>query len=253
MSCFWVQIVLTFVNSLSIHDLITNFRYFVHPSCSILKRLGIDESVDYTKPLVDPSVLPIPPRYPHSRPRSVSSEKSDDTSKMMMNAPTTPSPSNSVGTNPDSIVAKEKIMNEDKSPRRSLKSPADGDSSGTEDSLPNSAQSEKSGATMMVGKLNSLSALSSMFESIGGGGGGNGSAGSSAAGNHDSAKSPTPSGNSVSSSGGGGGGNFPSNSHHPLAALQKLCDKTENTPAPVNSRPTSTSSSNPQSSPGKPP
>ena len=136
-------------------------------------------------------MLPMPPRFPQSRPRSVSSEKSDDLGVKV--------PISSVPTGtPDS-----KSTGDDKST---------GADSETEENLKDTKP-----------KSNSLSALSSMFESIGG--------------NHE-AKPPTPT-------------SYQQNSHHPLAALQQLCDKTENTPQTVSSsRPTSTSSSAAQSSPG---
>lgn len=187
---------------------------------SILKRLGIDESVDYTKPLVDPSVVPMPPKYSiPPRSRSVSSDLSEDAAKSHISNSSSPAL-------PDT-------KDESKSPISRTKSPAESD--GTEDnhepinkttSGGGGSSNNNNSSNKKQNNQSSLSALSSMFESIGG------------TGDNSSSKN--------SSSGG-----FPSNSHHPLAALQKLCDKTENTPqGSVNSRPTSTSSSNPQSSPG---
>jgi hypothetical protein len=154
---------------------------------SILKRLGIDESLDYTKPLVDSNSAGESPAQ--SRPRSNSSEKSSDETAKPVSKASSP------------FVEPKEIKSEIKS---EVTSP----------------QPDKAGENH--GNSSSLNALSSMFQSIGG--------------NQEvkplirTCFQPIP--------------------HHPLAALQKLCDKTENTPVSTSSRPTSTSSSNAQSSPG---
>jgi teashirt-like protein len=235
---------------------------------SILKRLGIDESVDYTKPLLDTSMLPIPPnKYspmpPRSRRSSVSSDKSEDAANTIRSHSNI-SKSNSNSSSP-ALLPDDNSIKSPLSLTANTKSPSAGSPANSTDpdngALSDDNHSEKVKNSHRSNQINnkpnkkhshnnsrsqsSLSALSSMFESIGGGGGGGGGDNNS-------------SGKNNSASGG-----FPSNSHHPLAALQKLCDKTENTPGAggngaggggergsANSRPTSTSSSNPQSSPG---
>ncbi|XP_021962770.1 protein tiptop isoform X3 [Folsomia candida] len=257
---------------------------------SILKRLGIDESVDYTKPLMEHSgLLPLPPSGKYSIPqsrrsrsRSASSDHSiseDLTHRSKSNSnsssPALPSNDNDAG----SLKSPLSLCNNNV--RSNTKSPASDSLGGDHstdldgDAISDDNQSEHNSITAATNKRkhkaitnksassnnnhskksrqkqNSLSALSSMFESIGGSGGGaSGSQGGRDGGDHNNSNSKNSSG-------------FPSNSHHPLAALQKLCDKTENSPGngtagggdreggrgSVNSRPTSTSSSNPQSSP----
>lgn len=185
---------------------------------SILKRLGIDESVDYTKPLIlDPpmgtpnslgggppsSGSQVIPPYPAKRPRSTSS--SDKSEETCLTKPQS-------GCSPALSPARSTVSSNSLSPP------------------PNNSNNSQ---TKDEGSKSSLSALSSMFESIGGSGGGNG--GSS--GNHSDhmstgSKSSTGNNTGISQQG-----------HHPLAALQKLCDIKSDVSANANSsRPQSTSS-----------
>lgn len=221
-----------------------------------MKRLGIDESVDYTKPLVDPSMMPLPPKFSpgNQRPRSVSSEKSDDGSGSIRLPPTnTISPSMKAlnAHNHSSSTHKDDSCNSsiasDRSPRRQQSKSPDEDAPSdlsNKNSTNHNNTSSNNNNNSSSGKLSSLSALSSMFESIGGGGvaGGDGK--------------NSPNGSTTSTHTNSSNNNNSTHHHHPLAALQKLCDKTDNVPVPggvnngSNSRPTSTSSSNAQSSPG---
>ncbi|KYM94255.1 Protein tiptop, partial [Cyphomyrmex costatus] len=155
---------------------------------SILKRLGIDESVDYTKPLVDPQTMNLLRSYQQQHQqqhynanaaarRERSGKDGREVLSPRMNPPT-PRPTSQV----------EQVA---RSPcRNSTSSPTSSDRSVTPRGTPDTKASS------------SLGALSSMFDSLSGGGGGSGS------------------GNNVDSQG-------RKTSSHPLAALQKLCDKTE--------------------------
>ncbi|ODN02198.1 Protein tiptop [Orchesella cincta] len=176
---------------------------------SILKRLGIDESVDYTKPLILDAPMGTPlggggppssgsqviPKYSSQRPRSTSSsDKSEETS--------TTKPQS--GCSPALSPARSTVSSNSLSPP------------------PNSNNS--SSQAKEDGSKSSLSALSSMFESIGGSGSGNHS-------DH-SGKGGSANNSGISQQG-----------HHPLAALQKLCDiKADVTTNANSSRPTSTNS-----------
>ncbi|CAL8139928.1 unnamed protein product [Orchesella dallaii] len=174
---------------------------------SILKRLGIDESVDYTKPLILDAPMGTPlgggppssgsqviPKYSSQRPRSTSSsDKSEETS--------TTKPQS--GCSPALSPARSTVSSNSLSPP------------------PNSNNSNSQAKE--DGSKSSLSALSSMFESIGGSGSGNHS-------DH-------------SGKGGSGNSGISQQGHHPLAALQKLCDiKADVTTNANSSRPTSTNS-----------
>ncbi|XP_047004565.1 protein tiptop [Schistocerca americana] len=244
---------------------------------SILKRLGIDESVDYTKPLVDAQTMNLLRSYHHhhhqqqgymhqrSRERSGSESSSVSGRVTPANAATTPrttpekrvqTPPTSVKSEPPStpvaadeeplpaappvkkeapptpneedhstspaptIVVKkeasepEEEQEEDRQQRERRSEDREEEnvarSPGTASSPCRSspASSERSNTPH---KKSSLGALSSMFDSLSGGGGPGGSAGADGPG----------------SAGSSAGGGSRTSSSHPLAALQKLCDKTE--------------------------
>lgn len=223
---------------------------------SILKRLGIDESVDYTKPLVDPQTMNMLRSYHHQgygrreRSGSESSSMSERGGSRVesltpdrkldayhMTPRTTPdtrgSQTPASEDRPAEVRIKKEIEEEDRengvdltaAPVR-VKTEVDDEedpprpgSSAEEDikppmpkresagpspaASPRSPASDRSGNTSSSDRKppSSLGALSSMFDNLAGGGG---------------------SGEASSSRRGGS---------HPLAALQKLCDKTETTPS----------------------
>lgn len=273
---------------------------------SILKRLGIDESVDYTKPLVDPQTMNLLRNYPHhhshhygrrersgsesssmserGRPESLTPDRKYDSDRLMTSTPRT-TPEKRIQTPPSSkishddshdeevhvkreiddneiplgssirndiVIKKEEMENgeeeddrrsygevnrsmkeepttspiaeereEDRRSHNSVASPVLSPRQPTpvrpasSEAVPNSpcrnstsspASSDRSGtprSTVEKKSSGSLGALSSMFDSLSGGAGGGTSM-------------ETP----ATTSGGKG-------TSHPLAALQKLCDKTE--------------------------
>lgn len=198
-------------------------------SFSILKRLGIDESVDYTKPLILDAPMGTPsslgggppssgsqviPKYPSQRPRSTSSsDKSEEASATKPQS----------GCSPALSPARSTVSS------NSLSPPPNNSNNNSNNSQAKDDQGSKS----------SLSALSSMFESIGGsGGGGGGRTGGGDSGNHSDHLSSGSKGSS------GQGTGISQQGHHPLAALQKLCDiKADVSTTNANSsRPQSTSS-----------
>ncbi|KAG6463205.1 hypothetical protein O3G_MSEX013737 [Manduca sexta] len=224
---------------------------------SILKRLGIDESVDYTKPLVDPQTMSMLRNYHHQQGYGRRERSGSESSSMSerggsrvesltpdrkldayhMTPRTTPDTrgsqtpasedrpevrikreveeedqrENGVDLSNQPVRVKTEVDDEEEPPRPS--STADEDikpvmpkreSEGTSPAAsPRSPGSDRSGNTPGAERkpASSLGALSSMFDSLAGGG---------------SSSEP-------SSSRRGGS--------HPLAALQKLCDKTETTPS----------------------
>lgn len=209
---------------------------------SILKRLGIDESVDYTKPLVDPQTMNLLKNYhsyTYSRPRSGSEsssvsergssridsltpEKKYDTSDQATPRNTPDKSTDEVQIKKEDAISDDddddeenasiKIKrechdddNEDHNDERELSKPPEKKS----DVSPRlSPESPSSACSTPTEKKSSLGALSSMFDSLTG----------PVKNNNDSTKK----------------GNA-----HPLAALQKLCDKTETT-APTNRSSSST-------------
>ncbi|CAG9097207.1 unnamed protein product [Plutella xylostella] len=224
---------------------------------SILKRLGIDESVDYTKPLVDPQTMSMLRSYQHQqhygrreRSGSESSSLSERGGRLESLTPDRKTEQSYLGTprsTPDTrashtpaaderatelrikkevqdddeqengvdlsgppVRVKTEVEDDDEPPRSA--SVADEDvkktipkreSAGPSPAAsPRSPASDRSTATPGDRKpASSLGALSSMFDNLAGGG---------------------------SSSEGGSSRRAGS---HPLAALQKLCDKTENNPS----------------------
>lgn len=224
---------------------------------SILKRLGIDESVDYTKPLVDPQTMNMLRNYHHqqgygrrersgsesssmserggSRVESLTPDRKLDTYHMTPR--TTPDtrgsqtpasedrPSevrikreveeeereNGVDLSSQPVRVKTEVDEEEEPPRPSSTAEEDvkpvvakRESEGPSPAAsPRSPASDRSGNTPGAERkpASSLGALSSMFDNLAGGG---------------SSSEP-------SSSRRGGS--------HPLAALQKLCDKTETNPS----------------------
>lgn len=215
---------------------------------SILKRLGIDESVDYTKPLMDPQTMNLLRSYQQhqqnnypkrERSGSESSSVSDRGSSRLESL--TPerkpeihrSPSGesadakniSVKSEPadDSDVEKsasevEKISiktePDEKQDEHDRKSATPSSSAAVSPPSASPAGSDRSttprserGGDRKLNTVGSLSALSSMFDNLNGN-------------NQPSATSAAEGGETKS----GKKGNF-----HPLAALQKLCDKTEKT------------------------
>lgn len=274
---------------------------------SILKRLGIDESVDATKPIMDMQAMSLLRSYQslgrHDRSGSESSSMSPELAAMRSDSTTpdrkyepqdyqrvrsvtpkserlhSPKSSSSVKSNshhgqqdandaksteqtdgpPDFEIKREFVDEDDGGSSIAAKSPAaeelqrsgsqesaegsvaaadepNGSSRGpTPTSAPTKsgpsspATSDKSLDNCGTGKKStpsssSLGALSSMFESLTSAA--NGGAGAQSSGNGD------------------GGGKSGGVSSHPLAALQKLCDKTENHHHPHHHRPGSRSSSN---------
>lgn len=228
---------------------------------SILKRLGIDESVDYTKPLVDPQTMNMLRNYHHqqgygrrersgsesssmserggSRVESLTPDRKLDTYHMTPR--TTPDTrgsqtpasedrpaevrikreveeeerENGVDLSSQPVRVKTEVDEEEEPPRPGSTAEEDvkpivakRESEGPSPAAsPRSPASDRSGNTPGVERkpASSLGALSSMFDNLTGGG---------------------PSSEPSSSRRGGS---------HPLAALQKLCDKTETNPsrAPV--------------------
>ncbi|KAI5641626.1 protein tiptop [Phthorimaea operculella] len=225
---------------------------------SILKRLGIDESVDYTKPLVDPQTMSMLRSYHHqqgygrrersgsesssmserggSRVESLTPDRKLDTYQMTPR--TTPdtrgSQTPASEERPSDVrIKKEAPEEEDRENGVDLSSqapvrvktevddddePARPSSSTEEDVKPNVAKRESEGPSPAASPrspgsdrsahtpgterkpASSLGALSSMFDNLAGG----------------SSNEPSSSRRSGS---------------HPLAALQKLCDKTETNPS----------------------
>lgn len=146
------------------------------------------------------------PKYPSQRPRSTSSsDKSEETSLTKPQS----------GCSPAMSPARSTVSSNSLSPP------------------PNNSNNSNNSQAKDEGSKSSLSALSSMFESIGGSGGGGGGSGNHS--DHLSSGSKASSGNNTGISQQG---------HHPLAALQKLCDiKADVSATNANSsRPTSTSS-----------
>lgn len=271
---------------------------------SILKRLGIDESVDATKPIMDMQAMNLLRSYQslgrHERSGSESSSMSPELAAMRSDSTTpdrkyesdyqrmrsvtpksTPerhhSPKSSGknngpemgvevkieatggggdGTEDGSVVefeVKKEYTDEDDASSVVAKSPAEQRVRSRDSAEVNSVADETNGSSRgptptnvkspsspagsdksvdngkKTAATSSLGALSSMFESLtSAANGGGGSAGSSSAANGD---------------GGGSGKSGSGTSSHPLAALQKLCDKTENHHHPHH-RPSSRSSSN---------
>lgn len=226
---------------------------------SILKRLGIDESVDYTKPLVDPQTMSMLRSYHHQHGPYGRRERSGSESSSMserggsrvdsltpdrkldasyqMTPRTTPdtrgSQTPAVDDRPTEIRIKKEVTDDDErencvdlsSQSVRVKTEIEDDeeprpSSNAEDDIkptaipkresegpspaasPRSPASDRSGHTPSADRKppTSLGALSSMFDNLTGGG-----------------------------SSGEGSSSRRSGSH-PLAALQKLCDKTESNP-----------------------
>lgn len=269
---------------------------------SILKRLGIDESVDATKPIMDMQAMNLLRSYQslgrHERSGSESSSMSPELAAMRSDSTTpdrkyetgdyqrmrsvtpksTPerhhSPKSSSGKNHqdvDAVVKTESVATDDaefevkkeyvdddrdvaKSPveqqQRAIRSRESAEGSVVADDMngssrgptptsvvksspPSPAGSDKSSVTDTGSSskkmTSSLGALSSMFESL-----------TSAANAAGGGSSSTANGDAGSGGKSGGGGV----SSHPLAALQKLCDKTENHHHPHHHRPSSRSSSN---------
>lgn len=260
---------------------------------SILKRLGIDESVDATKPIMDMQAMNLLRSYQslgrHERSGSESSSMSPELAAMRSDSTTpdrkyesdyqrmrsvTPKSTperhhspKSTGKNHGQEIevkteatgggaedgvefeVKKEYVDEDDASSVVAKSPAE-QRVRSRDSAEVSAVDETNGSSRGPTPTNvkspsspagsdksvdngkktpatsSLGALSSMFESLtsaaNGGGGGTSTA---------------------NGDGGGGGGKNGGASSHPLAALQKLCDKTENHHHPHH-RPSSRSSSN---------
>lgn len=266
---------------------------------SILKRLGIDESVDATKPIMDMQAMNLLRSYQslgrHERSGSESSSMSPELAAMRSDSTTpdrkyesdyqrmrsvtpksTPErhhspkstsknnnsqdtgtgaeikiePTSDGGRDGDFDVKKEYVDDDDGCPSLVAKSPAErrvrsrdsaeslvtgvdetvGSSRGptpTNAKSPSSpAGSDKSAEIKRTTVTSSLGALSSMFESLTSAANG-GTGGSISTANGDN----------------GSGGKGSGTSSHPLAALQKLCDKTENHHHPHH-RPSSRSSSN---------
>jgi len=229
---------------------------------SILKRLGIDESVDYTKPLVDPQTMNLLRNYHHqqqqhmfqrrersgSESSSVSERGGSSAGRPDALTPDRKSEQHTPRTTPDKrlpsplpdscdeevpikkeedaeeaeagerrapstasaeslVVKKEKDGDEEGGVAASSAGDADGHSDVASPPAPrhtplpsaSPASSERSTPRSSSERKSSLGALSSMFDSLGGAGAGAGSGDAAAA----------------------------KSSSHPLAALQKLCDKTE--------------------------
>lgn len=152
---------------------------------SILKRLGIDESVDYTKPLVDAQTMSLLRSYQQQRRErsgSESSSLSERGSSRVDSLTLERPPSGTPRSTPEMKPVKEEAEDKEATPAPS----------------PGSPSSERS-ATPAQSEGGSLGALSSMFDSLSG-----------------AASAPEAQ----------------RGSSHPLAALQKLCDKTETSRAP---------------------
>lgn len=265
---------------------------------SILKRLGIDESVDYTKPLIDPQTMNLLRNYQQhhhqlygrgrERSGSESSTFSDRASSRLESLTPErkyePSNSHSVSSRhspdskeghedrngaadikikreptenedleikrPDSMKIKKEIDPEedDKTQdagdsddenvlkRKKLSSPVPSphrtpiatpvaSPASDRSNTPRSVASDSKSKAHLSGS--SLGALSSMFDNLTG------------VNNNESSTAHNSSGYNKE---GSTGSNRNKASHHPLAALQKLCDKTENTPQQQNSRANSASS-----------
>ncbi|XP_059470775.1 protein tiptop-like isoform X2 [Neocloeon triangulifer] len=216
-----------------------NFHHSSMPNpnlgSSILKRLGIDESADYTKPLVDSASLNLLRNYPTSqllRPRERSGSESSSRSRSQTPdrkstsqvtplpatidensqpkaaaSPTSPksdpkSPLSPVKEEKQEFSDEEKLLEKSakslSSPKNVRRTPSP---AGSERSEANERDSERS--TPKSDSAKSLNALSNMYDSL--------------------------SGKSSSAENGGASGKNPSS--HPLAALQKLCDYTDRTSA----------------------
>ncbi|CAB3379210.1 Hypothetical predicted protein [Cloeon dipterum] len=224
-----------------------NFHHSAMPNpnlgSSILKRLGIDESADYTKPLVDSSTINLLRNYPASqllRPRERSGSESSSRSQTPDRKSTsqvTPLPATiDENSQPKSLAAaaspsSPKLEPLPKSPKSPCTTPsakdekesnqASSDEEGKPEKpvvspknvrrTPSPAGSERSEAnerdsersTPKSDSAKSLNALSNMYDSL--------------------------SGKSSAENGGASTGKNPSS--HPLAALQKLCDYTDRTSA----------------------
>lgn len=220
---------------------------------SILKRLGIDESVDYTKPLVDPQTMSMLRSYHHQQSHYGRRERSGSESSSMserggsrvdsltpdrkldasfhMTPRTTPDTrgsqtpaaeeirikkevtddddhDNGVDLSSQPVRVKTEVEDEDDNPRPNSHAEEDvkpkRESEGPSPAAsPRSPSSDRSAHTPGSDRkpASSLGALSSMFDNLAGGG----------------------SSNEAGTSRRGGS--------HPLAALQKLCDKTETNPS----------------------
>lgn len=221
---------------------------------SILKRLGIDESVDYTKPLVDPQTMSMLRSYHHQgygrreRSGSESSSMSERGGSRVdsltpdrkldafhMTPRTTPDTrgsqtpasedrpaevrikkeieeddrENGVDLTSQPVRVKTEVDDEEEHPRpgssteEDIKPPVPKRESASPAASPRSPGSDRSGNTPGSERkpASSLGALSSMFDNLAGG-----------------SSSGEPSSSRRSGS-------------HPLAALQKLCDKTETNPS----------------------
>ncbi|XP_014365280.2 protein tiptop isoform X2 [Papilio machaon] len=224
---------------------------------SILKRLGIDESVDYTKPLVDPQTMSMLRSYHHQQGYGRRERSGSESSSMSerggsrvesltpdrkldayhMTPRTTPDTrgsqtpasedrptevrikkevpdederENGVDLSSQSVRVKTEVEEEEDTPRPGSSAEEDvkptipkRESEGPSPAAsPHSPASDRSGPTPGSDRKppSSLGALSSMFDNLAGGG------------------SSEPSSSRRSGS-------------HPLAALQKLCDKTESNPS----------------------
>ncbi|XP_063822085.1 protein tiptop-like isoform X1 [Ostrinia nubilalis] len=224
---------------------------------SILKRLGIDESVDYTKPLVDQQTMNMLRNYHHQQGYGRRERSGSESSSMSerggsrvesltpdrkldayhMTPRTTPDTrgsqtpasedrpteirikkevtedeerENGVDLSSQPVRVKTEVDEEEEPPRPGssteddIKPVAKRESEGPSPAAsPRSPASDRSGHTPGADRKppSSLGALSSMFDNLAGGGSGN-----------------EPSSSRRSGS-------------HPLAALQKLCDKTETNPS----------------------
>lgn len=226
---------------------------------NILRRLGIDESLDYSKPLMDPLMTvnmlrlygyggaaggqhPLTGQQQHHRERTTSEASSSATSAVQNGSDHGGNQQRDSGkSTPRSVVSngqhsrspsqspravnRHYARNKDLSPlppqspdapkMEASASPAPSPVSERSSTQLSSPRSQSQTPDVPMPPRSSLNALSSMFEGL--------------------VPTSTASGNGGGTGGGNGGGN-------PLAALQKLCDKTE-THSP-NSRPSSIGASN---------
>ncbi|EAT40607.1 AAEL007670-PA, partial [Aedes aegypti] len=176
---------------------------------SILKRLGIDESVDYTKPLVDPQTMNLLRTYHQQQERSGS--ESSSISERGSSRVDSLTPDKKFDTTvdkhePPKIKIKKELEEDDEEGPMRPPSKSHEDVSDMEKEMKRRSSVASSPAPsprLSTASVPSLGALSSMFDSL---------TGANSSGNVES------------------GGSGKKSSAHPLAALQKLCDKTETTP-----------------------
>ena len=179
---------------------------------SILRKLGIDESVDYTKPLVDTHTMSLLKSYQHlKRERSGSesssiAESNGSEKKDFLKMETESVDEDNNNRIEPTLKSNEQEIEQSSSPPVQSPIPAISPASNI------SSHSDRSSSE----KRSSLVALSSMFDNLTG-----------------SISEPTTSNDSKRNS-----------NHHPLAALQKLCDKTEKTHHSTKTSSSTTSTTN---------